>query len=215
MKKKPRAAVFDCDGLLLDTEDCWTLGEKELFAAYGLEFTPEHKRRLLGTSSEAAGRVLAELLDRPGEEERLAAERLERCWEKVVRGARPRPGAAELLERLRGRIPVGLASNSPRALVLEALETAGIDGFDVIVGGDEVRKPKPAAEIYTTACERLGISPRDSVALEDSPVGVAAARAAGLYVIGVPSQPGIALDADMVADSLRHPKVWSRLGAGG
>jgi len=193
---------------LLDTEECWTRGERALFAAYGRTFTPEHKRKLLGASGEASGRVLASVLDQPGRERELARELLEYCWGEVVSGAEPRPGAVDLVHELQGTVPIGVASNSPRALVEAALGTAGLDGsFDVVLGVDDVRRPKPDAEIYLAACERLGVTPSRSVALEDSPTGVAAARAAGLYVIGVPSYDGIALDADEVTGSLADPAV--------
>jgi beta-phosphoglucomutase-like phosphatase (HAD superfamily) len=149
--------VFDCDGLLLDTEECWTRGEA-LFAAYGRTFGPEHKRRLLGASGEASGRILASVLDQPSRERELARELLDFCWGEVVEGAAPRPGAVELVEELRGTVPIGIASNSPRALVEAALDAAGLDGpFDVILGVDDVRRPKPDAEIYLAACERLGV----------------------------------------------------------
>jgi HAD superfamily hydrolase (TIGR01509 family) len=210
-----RAVVFDCDGLLLDTEECWTRGESALFSAYGRTFTPEHKRRLLGAAGEASGRVLAAALDQPGREKELARELLDLCWGEVVEGAVPRPGAVELVEGLRGRVPTGLASNSPRALVEAALDVTGFDGaFDVVLGVDDVARPKPDAEIYLAVCERLRARPSDSVALEDSPTGVAAARAAGKYVIGVPSYEGVELDADEVVDSLAHPSIQIAIGAG-
>jgi HAD superfamily hydrolase (TIGR01509 family) len=206
------AVVFDCDGLLLDTTDGWTRGETALFAAYGRRFTLEDKRALLGTRPEETGPILARLLDRPGEEETLAAELLARCWDEVVSGARPRPGAVQLIEDLHGRTPVGLASNSPSALVREVLEAAGLNGaFGVVLGADDVARPKPAADIYLLACERLGARPDRAVALEDSPTGVASARSAGLYVIGIPSLPGIELDADAVAGSLADPSVRAAL----
>jgi len=206
--------VFDCDGLLLDTEECWTRGEEALFAAYGQAFEPEHKRRLLGASGEASGRILASVLDQPGRERELARELLDFCRGEVVEGAEPRPGAVELVEELRETVPIGIASNSPRALVEAALGSAGLDdSFDVILGVDDVRRPKPDAEIYLAACERLGGTPSRSIALEDSPIGVAAARAAGLYVIGVPSYPGVELDADEVTGSLADPAVRKAISA--
>jgi beta-phosphoglucomutase-like phosphatase (HAD superfamily) len=206
--------VFDCDGLLLDTEECWTRGEEALFAAYGRTFGPEHKRRLLGASGEASGRILASVLDQPGRERKLARELLDFCWGDVVEGAAPRPGAVELVKELRGTVPIGIASNSPRALVEAALDAAGLDGpFDAVLGVDDVRRPKPDAEIYLAACERLGGTPARSIALEDSPTGVAAARAAGLYVIGVPSYPGVELDADEVTGSLADRRVRKAISA--
>jgi HAD superfamily hydrolase (TIGR01509 family) len=93
----------------------------------------------------------------------------------------------ELVERLRGRTRLGLASNSPRSLVDTALATAGIaDAFDTIVTSDDVVEPKPAPDLYLLACERLGVAPSEALALEDSPSGVAAAKAAGLTCIAVP-----------------------------
>ena len=205
---RTKAVVFDCDGLLLDTEKLWTRGEKAIFAAYGREYTAEHRRLLFGTGVEDTGEILARVLDQPGREKELIEELKELTWDEVAKGARPMPGAAELVAELRGELPLGIASNSPAALVKEALERAGLDGvFQEIVGEEDVSRPKPDPEAYLLACERLGADPRASIALEDSPPGVAAARAAGLYVIGVPSESGVDLDADTVADSLDDPAV--------
>lgn len=202
------AVVFDCDGLLLDTESCWSRGEKALFDAYRVEFTPEHDRQLLGASGEDAGRMLARVLDQPGREDALVEELISLCWDEVTTKAEPMPGARDLVKELHGRAPIGVASNSPRAMVEAALQRVGFDGaFGVVLGADDVTRPKPDPEIYLTVCERLGAAPEESVALEDSLTGVAAARAAGMYVIGVPSHPGVELDADEVVESLAHPSV--------
>lgn len=202
------AIVFDCDGLLLDTEELWTRGEEALFASYGRTYTPEHKKELLGTGGEEVGRILARLLDQPGREKALAGELLSLCEQEVKSGARAMPGARGLVQSLHGKVPLGVASNSPRDFVEAALSTAGFDGaFEAVLGCDDVSRPKPHAEIYLTACDRLGAAPQRSVALEDSPTGVAAAISAGLYVIGVPSEPDISLDAHHVAGSLGHPSV--------
>lgn len=206
------AVVFDCDGLLLDTEEHWTRGEEALFASYGRTYTPEHKRQLLGTSGEETGCILARLLDQPGRERSLIGELRDLCEEGVKNGSRAMPGAEALVARLHGKLPLGVASNSPGDIVKAALRTAGFDGvFEVVLGCDDVRRPKPHAEIYLTACERLGTTPGRSIAFEDSPPGVAAALAAGLYVIGVPSEPDVSLDAHQVTSSLDHPSVQATL----
>jgi HAD superfamily hydrolase (TIGR01509 family) len=135
--------------------------------------------------------------------------------EELVRGAPPMPGASALVAALRERgVPVGLASNSPRVFVDRALGVAGmLDAFDVTVAGDEVPLPKPAPDSYLAAADALGADPTACVALEDSNTGVAAARAAGMYVIGVPSFPGVELpDAHLVAASLEDPAVLAVLG---
>lgn len=209
------AIVFDCDGLLLDTERLWTEGERALFASYGRAYTAEYQRWLLGTSGEQTGSILAGILDQPGREMDLIGELRDLCWDEVVNGARPMPGASRLVAELRGKAPLGVASNSPVDLVKEALEKAGFDGaFGQVLGGDDVSRPKPEPDVYLLACERLQADPSASVALEDSWPGVAAARAAGMYVIGIPSEPGVELDADTVAASLDHPSVRAAIALG-
>jgi HAD superfamily hydrolase (TIGR01509 family) len=204
-----KAVVFDCDGLLLDTEKCWTKGEKALFAAHGEAFTPEHKRNLVGASGNRAASYICETLGLSGREEDILEELIALSWPEVVNGANPMPGAEELVRELRGNVPIGVASNSPGKMVREALAKSGLGGaFDVVLGSDDVKSPKPAPDLYRTACERLGAEPNRSVALEDSPPGVEAAKSAGMYVIGVPSEEGVELhSADIVVESLGDPSV--------
>lgn len=207
----PAAAVFDCDGLLLDTEPLWTIGEERLFRRYGRAFSPDDKRALLGTSGPAAGRVLARLLEQPGRDLVLVEELLAEC-EGAMADATPMPGARDLVDRLRGRLPLSAASNSPRRLLEPALLGAGFGPeFEAVLTVDDVERPKPAPDLYLTACRRLGVDPTRAIALEDSPTGVASARAAGLWVIGVPSYPGVELDADLVVRSLADPRVAAAL----
>ena len=207
------AVVFDCDGLLLDTEPCWTRAETTLFARHGRVFTAAHKRLLLGKAGDASAAILGEILGQPARGHALREELLDLAVAEVRAGATPRPGAAELVAELRDGVPLGLTSNSPRAMVDLALEAAGMTGaFEVVLGGDDVASPKPAPDIYAIACRRLGADPARVVALEDSPTGVAAATAAGLYVIGVPSLSGVVLDARLVAASLTEPSVRTALG---
>lgn len=207
--------VFDCDGLLLDTEELWMRGEAALVERYGVEYTPEVRARLFGMSAKNLVPELEVLLERPGDGEALVEELVARCWVEISHEATPRPGALDLVRALRRReerLPIGIASNSPRGLVEEALATAGLEGaFDAVIGYDDVSEPKPAPDPYLLCCERLGAEPRRSVALEDSPTGVASARAAGLYVFGVPSVPEIPLKADRLAESLEDPGIRSTL----
>jgi HAD superfamily hydrolase (TIGR01509 family) len=207
------AAVFDCDGLLLDTEAAWTRAESSLFARHGRTFGPEDKLALIGTSFRESAGILERLLEAPGRGDEMIGELLERAAEEFAQGVAPLPGAAEAVRALRGRRPIGVASNSPRRLVELALEGAGMsESFDAVVTGDDVTHQKPAPDLYLEACRRLGRAPQETVALEDSPSGVASARAAGLYVIGVPYLPEIELEADLVAGSLTDPSVREALG---
>jgi len=211
----PAAVVFDNDGLLLDTESVWTRAEQDLFARRGVEFTAEHKRELVGTSAEIAGRTLERRLEEPGRAAELIEELNALVVAELEHGVEAMVGARELLHELKGRgTPIGLVSNSPLAFVTRSLEIVGFhDRFDVVLSAHEVAAPKPAPDPYLEACKRLGVEPGPNViALEDSPTGVAAARAAGLTVIGIPSLEGIALeDAHHLAESLLDDVVARRL----
>ena len=210
----PAAVVFDCDGLLLETESCWTLAEEELFARYGKTFGDDEKRILIGTSLYDGSQVLARLLEQPGRADPLGLELLELVERRLLEDATAFPGAEALVLELKAQVPVAVASNTPGRLVRGALACAGMaPHFEIVVTGDEVAAPKPAPDVYLRACELLGAEPSRSIGLEDSPTGVAAARAAGMFVIGIPSFPGIALDgADLVGDSLADPLVRGALG---
>jgi HAD superfamily hydrolase (TIGR01509 family) len=211
----PDAVVFDNDGLLLDTESVWTRAEQDLFDRRGSEFTPGDKRELVGTSAEIAGRILERRLGEPGRAEALIEELNELVVVELERGVEAMIGARDLLQQLRERgTPTGLVSNSPIEFVSRSLELAGFGAyFDVVISAHEVSAPKPAPDPYLEACRRLGVTAGPSVvALEDSPTGVAAAVAAGLTVIGIPSVEGVALDeAHHLADSLLDAVVAERL----
>jgi HAD superfamily hydrolase (TIGR01509 family) len=208
----PAAVLFDNDGLTLDTEPAWTRAETALFARHGETFTMEHKRDLLGTAPVDAAAKLERMLGRPGDE--MNAELYELVLEEVAAGIEPMPGAVALLAALRAAaVPVGLVSNSRRGFVERGLRAAGLDGaFAVIVTAEEVARPKPAPDAYVAAAVALGAAPSACAVLEDSPTGLAAGRAAGALTIGVPSLPGVRLEADVVAASLEDPAVWLALG---
>jgi HAD superfamily hydrolase (TIGR01509 family) len=204
----PAAVVFDCDGLLVETESAWTIAETELFARYGRDFGPVEKEAVLGKSIGVAAVVLEELLAQPGCGLALWDE-LVQLVEPLLHDCRPMPGAVALAAAV--DVPTAVASSSPRRLVDAALGAAEL-AFDVVIAGDEVAHPKPAPDLYAEACRRLGVAPERAVALEDSATGVASARAAGLYVIGIPSLPGTTLDADLVLPSLYDTALPPKLG---
>jgi len=215
MSGLPDAVVFDNDGLLLDTESVWTRAEEDLFERRGTEFSPADKLELVGTSAEIAGGILERRLGEPGRAAELIEELNELVVAELEHGVEAMIGARNLLHALVERgTPIGLVSNSPLIFVRRSLEIVGfVDHFDVVLSAHEVAAPKPAPDPYLEACRRLGVEAGPNVvALEDSPTGVAAAVAAGLTVIGIPSVEGVALaEAHHIAASLEDAIVSDRL----
>lgn len=207
--------VFDCDGVLLESEPRWTVVETELFRRYGVEYGQEHKLQLIGTGLGGAGIQFEAMLDQPGRAQELLEELIALAAEDFAREIDPMPGAVELVEELQdaGR-SMAVASNSFHRLVDIALDGSALKGrFQIVVAADDVAHPKPAPDLFLEACTRLGVAPRDAVAIEDSAPGVASAKAAGLFVIGIPAVEGVRLDdADLVASSLQAPEVREVLG---
>jgi HAD superfamily hydrolase (TIGR01509 family) len=199
----PAAALFDNDGLTLDTETAWTRAEAALFARYGQTFTMDHKRELLGTAPAVSAAKLERMLGQPGPT--LSDELYALAIEEVGKTAEPMPGAVALLAALaQAGVPVGLVSNARRQFVEPALRAAGLhDAFAVVVTVDDVARPKPAPDAYLAAAAALGAEPAACAVLEDSPTGLAAGRAAGGLTIGIPSLPGVVLE---------DPAVWRALG---
>lgn len=193
------------DGLLLETEMLWQRAEGRLFERHGSVFTFEDKLTVMGTSAAFTGEFFARRLGLPLDRaSALIREVSELMHEELQAQVDARPGAVELVKRLRGSVRLGLASNSPRFLVNAALGSAGFeDAFDAVVSADDVANHKPAPDLYLLACERLGVAPAEAVALEDTASGIASAKAAGLTCIAVPQFAETDVSAaDRVIDSL-------------
>jgi HAD superfamily hydrolase (TIGR01509 family) len=116
-----------------------------------------------------------------------------------------KPGARDLLVAVREEgIAAALVTSTQRVLTEIALDFIGRDFFAASVCGDEVAHPKPAPDPYLRAAQLLGVAPMHCVAIEDSPLGIASAVAAGCGVLAVPSEvPVAATQAITVVDSLR------------
>lgn len=197
--------MFDCDGLLLETESRWTMAERAVCDAWGVAFSMDLKRLLLGTSLDRAGELLAGWVGAgDGHGPRLGQELIEAYRTAVdEHGVEPMPGAVSLVTSLAGRVPLAVASNTREVDTRRVLGRSSLpDVFDAVVCAGDGIPPKPDPDLYIAACAALGSAPPRTVAFEDSPVGAAAATAAGLHVVAVPSTPGVTVSAHTVVASL-------------
>ena len=139
----PAAVIFDNDGLTLDTEHTWTRAETALYARYGVRFTLDHKREMLGTSGAKSALSMERHLGQPGRGRELQHELRELVHGELDgTGVSAMPGARELIEALHERgVPLGLATNSGREFATRALRGAGLlDRFGAVVSREQLAK---------------------------------------------------------------------------
>jgi HAD superfamily hydrolase (TIGR01509 family) len=187
----PLAAVlFDMDGTLVDSEKVWDVGLTELAHRYGGQLSAAARGRMVGTSMTESMSILHADLGQTWRDPRASVEWLEqRVKELFADGLVWRPGASELLAEVHAAvIPMALVTATRRHLVEVALQTIGRSHFGAVVCGDEVDETKPHPLPYLTAAALLGVDIHRCVAIEDSPTGVASARAAGAVVLAVPCE---------------------------
>lgn len=185
----PGAVFLDFDGLICETEQAARQSWIDCYERHGLEFPATMWPCMAGRSNgeRVALADLAQRLGRVPSPEDVAWRR--RRKQVLADREPPRPGVAALIGAARRRgIPVAVVSSSPRAWVAGHLARTGLDGsLAFVLTGDDEKRHKPAPDLYQAALRRAGVAPARAVALEDSLVGLQAARAAGLWCVLVPS----------------------------
>lgn len=216
--RRASAVIFDMDGLLLDTEGIYTEVIQLIVGRYGHRFDWSVKQHTIGLGARDSANRVIEALALPLSVEAFLVER-EALLQTRFPLAKAMPGAEDLVRHLAGhRVPIAVGTSSVRAsMELKSQAHRGwFDLFPVVVTADdrEVRAAKPAPDIFLAAAKRLGVAPAEIVVFEDSPFGVAAARAAGMSVVAVPD-PAMDRqryrDADALLGSLHEfdPLPWS------
>ena len=186
------AVLFDMDGLLVDSEPLWFVIEREVAGRLGAPWGEADQEALIGGSLQRTVSYLLAKAEEPvtaGRED--VGDWLVAGMARLVlaRGLPLQPGAARLLADLEAAgVPCALVTASSRVIMDAVLKVTGLS-FGVTVCGEDVLRGKPDPEPYLRAAALLGVPPTGCVVLEDSPTGIAAARAAGCPVIAVPSVP--------------------------
>ncbi len=185
-----KAAIFDLDGVVVDTAHYHFIAWQRLAHELGIEFTEHENERLKGVSRMRSLEIILELGGKalPEAEKEALATRKNAWFVEYIQAIRPDeifPGVKQLIQQLRrGGVKVALASSSKNArLVLRNLQIE--DLFDGYVDGTMITHSKPHPEIFLSAAAQLGVQPQACVVFEDAEAGVEAALAAGMKCVGV------------------------------
>ncbi|HEY7948339.1 MAG TPA: HAD-IA family hydrolase [Acidimicrobiales bacterium] len=221
------AAIFDMDGLLVDSEPLWREAEIDIFGRLGVPLTEQ-------LCLETRGMVLTEVtrhwFDRHGwdgpDPDAVAAEIIDAMEALLSRSVAAKPGVVPALASCRARgMRLAVASSSPRRLVDAVVDRLRLrPWFDVLHSAENEPAGKPDPAVFLTTAEMLGMAPDRCVVFEDSPAGIQAAVAAGMACVAVP-EDGVATDmaahqegsgferADLVIGSLEDvdDAFWARI----
>ena len=199
-----KALVFDFDGLIVDTEVPIFRAWQRIYREHGQELPLERWLTIIGTAAGPFDPVI-DLAEKTGtkldETELKALEVL--YYQEATALQQLLPGVLDYLVAARELgLKTAVASSSTRKWVMDHLNRFGIGShFDAIVCREDVKRTKPDPDLYMTALERLGVSPAEAIAFEDSTNGVHAAKAAGLFCVVVPNL--LTVDLDLTEADLR------------
>jgi HAD superfamily hydrolase (TIGR01509 family) len=205
-RQSKKTILWDMDGTISDSYSFHFAAWQETFAKRGIKFTKEDFTKLFGTRNDfIIGSIMGRELPE-GDVKIMVQEKEENFRQKATGNIKSFPGVIKLLNAIKkGNFKLGLVSSAPKEnidLVLSELNLEGI--FDCIVFGQEVSESKPSPQIYLLAARKLEVIPNDCVVIEDSPLGIKAAKTAGMKCLAIANtHPRQKLEeADKVFDSL-------------
>mgnify|MGYP005843335009 CR=1 FL=1 len=203
------AAIFDMDGLLIDSEPLWQNAEIATYARYDVPVTRDLCRTTAGRRIDEVLTLWHERFDWQGPAVEVMVERvLESVTELIMTRGEAMPGVHETFDTLsRAGLRLAIASSSPPPLINAVVDKLGLKHYlELTHSGIHEARGKPDPAVFLTTAEKLAVDPARCLVFEDAPAGVAAGRAAGMTVIAVPSvfapdDPGIQA-ADVILNSL-------------
>jgi beta-phosphoglucomutase-like phosphatase (HAD superfamily) len=181
------AVVFDCDGVLIDSEPVWEQVRRGVVAEFGGHWKPDTQDRLMGMSTGEWSRYLSDELGvnlTPDEVASVVVDRMAANYRERVPWL---PGALDAVHRMADRWPLGMASSAPLSLIQTVLDAGQLRRFfPVAMSTEQVAHGKPAPDIYLAVTAAMNVAATASAAIEDSSNGLRSAAAAGCRVIAVP-----------------------------
>ncbi|MFH0832450.1 MAG: HAD family phosphatase [Candidatus Aenigmatarchaeota archaeon] len=205
-----KAAIFDMDGLLIDSEPMHFAAWKSVYENHGLTLTEDEYPQFVGTGDITVGIYAASRFKLAINPENLVEEK-KRIYLDLIKGIKFVEGAVPLIKSFRSnKIKTAIATSYWRNIIDSIMKPNGYgELFDLVVCGDDVKEVKPSPEIYILAAKKLAVEPRECIALEDSRSGVLAAKAAGIFCVAIPNMYSKHqnLPADMIRKSLKEVKL--------
>ncbi|MDH3582882.1 MAG: HAD-IA family hydrolase [Phycisphaerae bacterium] len=180
-----KALVFDCDGTLADSMPVHYLAWRQTMSRHGIDFCED---RFYSMGGMPTTKIIAILADEAGlvlDIEQVAIEK-EDAFHANIDQMRPIEPVVAVAREYRGRVPLAVATGTMRSSAHQVLGQLGVlDWFDALVSCEDVENHKPAPDTYLEAARRLGVSPEDCRAYEDTDIGLQAARSAGMEVVDI------------------------------
>lgn len=181
------AVVFDMDGVLIDSEPVWERVRRAFVAAHGGRWPDDAQDRMMGMSTGEWSAYMSADFGLPLAPSQVAEQVIAAMAAEYKAHLPLLPGAVGAVRALSARWPLAVASSAPGTLIEAVLDASGLrPAFAASVSSEEVRRGKPAPDVYLEATARLGVAPAACAAVEDSSNGLRSAAAAGLAVVAVP-----------------------------
>ncbi len=184
--KEIKAVIFDMDGVIIESEYRNFLAKLEVLKPYNISFDYDYYSKFPGNSNLVVWEQIIKDFKIPETAEFLNKIDLEKREQLILKeGHRQVSGAVDLVKRLSKKYTLALASGSPEKIIFDTVKFFDIEKyFKFIISGENIKRCKPAPDIFLITAKNLGIKPENCAVIEDSHNGVLAAKSAGMYCIG-------------------------------
>ena len=187
MIKNIKACIFDLDGTLVDSMWMWPEIDKEYLGRFGIEYDDNLKNEIDGISFHETAVYFKNKFGISDSIEKICKDWEDMAYDKYKYEVKEKRGCQKFLEQLKSKgIKMGIATSNNRSMVDVVLESLGMKNFfEVITTSDEVKKGKPAPDVYLTTAKLLNVEPKYCLVFEDVVAGIIAGKSAGMKVCAV------------------------------
>ena len=187
MIKNIKACIFDLDGTLVDSMWMWPEIDKEYLGRFGIEYDDNLKNEIDGISFHETAVYFKNKFGISDSIEKICKDWEDMAYDKYKYEVKEKRGCQKFLEQLKSMgIKMGIATSNKRSMVDVVLESLGMKNFfEVITTSDEVKKGKPAPDVYLTTAKLLNVEPKHCLVFEDVVAGIIAGKSAGMKVCAV------------------------------